>query len=95
MTNDEILTALGVSGATDENKAALLENINTVVEMRAVGALSDVMTDEDVSHLESMEKGGASKKEMLDWLSANVANAEEMIVALTRDYVAEMSEKYK
>ena len=93
MTEQEIIETLGIAAATETAKQATLQNINTVVELRTMQALEDILTDDEVAHLEEMERQGSSKDEMLWWLGENVASAHEMISAFTRDYVAELLAK--
>lgn len=95
MSDEEIFNKLDISGANEAVKQACLVNINTVVQLKAVQALADILTDEQMSHLEEMEKANSSQDDILWWLGENVASAHEMIDALTRDYVDELSAKYK
>ena len=93
MSDEEIIRELGIEKAFDDDKQAAIYNIKTVVEMRAVQLLGDLLSDEEVSHIEAMEKNGSSKNDILWWLGENVASAHEMIDALTRDYVTELARK--
>ncbi len=94
MSDEEIYEALGITDAFEEDKQATLHNINTVVELKAVQLMSDLLSDEEVTHIEEMEKNGLSKDDILWWLGENVASAHEMIDALKRDYVGELARKY-
>ena len=91
MTDQEIFEQLHITNASDVDKMACLHNINVVVELRVAQALGELLTEDEVSHLEEMEKNGLSKDDMLWWLGENVASAHEMIDAMTRDYVAELA----
>lgn len=93
MTDQEILEALGVAAASKEMQDSLLQNIYTVVELRAMSAIGDLITEDQMAHLEQMEKDGSTKDEMLWWLGENVASAHETIDAMMRDYVEEVKEK--
>ena len=46
-----------------------------------------------MDHLEDMERAGATTEQMINWLSQNVANAEDMYQALAEDYIAELKER--
>lgn len=94
MTDQEIFETLGIDEASEEDKQAALHNINVVVELKTMQALGDLLTEDEVSHIEEMEKNGSSKDDMLWWLGENVASAHDMIEAFKRDYVAELAKKY-
>lgn len=93
MTEQEIIEALGITEADQATKDSLLQNIYVVVELRVMSVLGEIITDEQMDHLEQMEKDGATKNDMLWWLGENVASAHEAIEAMTRDYVEEMKQK--
>lgn len=93
MTDEEIIRELGLASASENTKQLTLGNIYTVVELRTMTVVETLLTDEEVDHMEQMEKDGATKDEILWWLGENVASAHEAIEAMTRDYVEEMKQK--
>lgn len=93
MTEQEIIEALGITEADQATKDSILQKIYVVVELRVMSVLSEIITDEQMNHLEQMEKDGATKDDMLWWLGENVASAHEAIDAMTRDYIEEMKRK--
>lgn len=94
MTDQEIFENLGIEGASDEDRQAVLHNINVVVELKTMQALGDLLTEDEVSHIEEMERNGSSKDDILWWLGENVASAHDMIEVFKRDYVAELAAKH-
>lgn len=93
MTDQEIIEALGLSQSSEESQQSMLTRIDTVVELRMLNIMGELVTPEVMDQLEKMEQEGASKRQMLDWLSENVADADQMREALTRDYVVEVNDK--
>lgn len=93
MTDQEIFETLHITDAPDTDKASCIHNINVVVELRVVQTLGELITDEEMAHLEEMEKNGSTKDDMLWWLGENVASAHEAIESMKRDYVAELSKQ--
>ncbi|NCU29356.1 hypothetical protein EOM60_01955 [Candidatus Saccharibacteria bacterium] len=93
ITEQEILDKLGLSGASRDSQSDLLDNFYAVVELRVLGSLSEIITAEQIDCLEQVEREGATKEDLLDWLGDNVADARDMIDVVARDYIEELSEK--
>ena len=49
MTNEQIITEIGFDGATDEVKEQMIDSIRQIVEMRVIGILGDLMSDEQAA----------------------------------------------
>ena len=93
MTDEEIYEALGMQHASEDSKQAFMHNFNVVVELRAMSALAELITEEEMDTLEKMEEEGASKDDMLWWLGENVVSAHEVINTLRADRVEELKAK--
>ena len=93
MTDDEVFTVLGIGDASDDDKAGCLHNINMVVNLRVLSMMNDLLTDEEVEHVEQMERNGSTQDDILWWLGENVASVHELYGATRRDYVTELSQK--
>jgi hypothetical protein len=93
MTDEEVFATLGISEATEGDKAACLHNVNLAVNLRALSMMNDLLTEEEVDHVEQMEKNGSTQDEILWWLGENVASVHDMMDAVKRDYVNELAAK--
>ncbi len=93
MTDQDIIVALGIEAADDELKQACVNNFRVTTHARLMNVLGELLTDGDMDHLEDMERAGATTEQMINWLSQNVANAEDIYQALAEDYIAELKER--
>ncbi len=93
ITEQEILDKLGLTKASSKGRSDLLDNFYAVVELRVLGILGEIVTAEQMNHLEQIEQEGATKEDLLDWLGDNIVDARDTIDVVARDYIEELSEK--
>lgn len=93
MTDQDIIVALGIELADDSLKKACVNNFRVTIHARLMNVLGELLTDGDMDHLEDMERAGATTEQMTNWLSQNVANAEDIYQALAEDYITELKER--
>lgn len=95
MTDETILEKIGMQNADDATKQATLDIIKDTVEIRLMSIVSDLVSEEQVNHLEEMEKNGESRDAMFSYLSEQLTNLEELYNGALGDYIEEFIAKQK
>lgn len=95
MTDQAILEKIGMQDADNDTKQSMLDTIKSTVEMRLMSIVSELVSDEQVKHLEEMEKSGQSREAMFGYLSEQLTNIDELYNAALTDYVDEFVAKQK
>ncbi len=88
MNDKQILQDLGLGEASEEMQTQALESVNTVVELRTLGLLEDLMTKEQADEFAKRSES-ESKDEVMKWISKEVVNAEELYESVLKDYLKE------
>lgn len=89
MNDQELIDALGFTNANSEMQTRVVENVRTIVELRVVGVLSEMMTSQQLQEFEQLKQ--QNPKVVWDWLEESVAgvNVRELYKATLEDYLAE------
>ena len=91
MTDDEILTKLGFDGADPGIRKEAIDNVRTVVELRVIGLVSDVIDDkEQQAEFERLRESDDTAA-VWNWLRDEVVGIDvsEVYEATLQDYLAE------
>lgn len=90
MSNEEILNELGLSNAPQDMKDRTVENIRTIVELRVMGVVTELMTDEQEAKFDELQAQGDSQA-VWDWLRSEVVGVDvsEVYEATLKDYLEE------
>lgn len=94
MTNEEIITALGFDTATEEMKERVVENTRTIVELRVIGVVSELINDDQKDAFDAIRNSGDNQA-MWDWLRDEVVGADvrEVYEATLQDYIDDYKRK--
>lgn len=88
MTDEQIISALGFDEADEEMKARVVENARTIVELRVINVVSDLITDEQKPHFEALLSAGDTAA-VWTWLREEVVGVDvsEVYAATLSDYI--------
>jgi len=89
MTDEEIISAIGFDTATPELKSKTAESVRTIVELRVISILGELITDEQEQKLDELRIGDS--KLMWEWLKHEVVGVDvsEVYEAALKDYIDE------
>ncbi len=92
MTDEQIITALDIADGTDELKQQIVENTRSVVEMRVIGILGEMMSEEQLDEFQQIEAAGDDAA-VWDWLRTKVVGVDvsEVYEAALQDYIDEFT----
>lgn len=94
MSDQEILEKIGLSGASDELKAASVEGVHDVADKRTMGILEALMDEEQVAELERRTEAGSSLEHNIDWIQRELSlDVQEIYAATLHAYVDELAAK--
>lgn len=90
MSNEEILQELGFEGADQAMKDRVIENVRTSVELRVIGIVSELITDDQEAEFEALQARGDSNA-VWEWLRTQVVGVDvhDVYEAALRDYIDE------
>lgn len=88
MTNEQIIEELGFTNADQEMKDRVVENVRTIVELRAVGIIGELMTEEQEKTFAELQDRGDDQA-IWNWLKSDIAGVDvsEIYEAALRDYI--------
>lgn len=88
MTNEQIIEELGFTNADQEMKDRVVENVRTIVELRAIGIISELMTDEQAKTFAELQQQGDDSA-IWDWLKSDIVGVDvsEVYEAALNDYI--------
>lgn len=95
MTDQQILEQIGMNNAAEALQQSTLESIHNTVELRVMGMLGDLLSEEQVSRLEEMERQGATKHEAFQWIGEQLVDVGELHAKTLEAYIDEFVEKQK
>ncbi len=92
MTNEQIITELHLEDAPDDLKERIIENTRGIVELRVIGIVTDMMTDEQSTEFQTLEAAGDDGA-VWAWLRTNVVGVDvsEVYEAALKDYLEEFN----
>jgi hypothetical protein len=90
MTDEQIISALGFDEADDEMKARVVENARTIVELRVINVVSNLITGEQEPRFQELIAAGDNAA-VWAWLREEVAGVDvsEIYAATLGDYIEE------
>ncbi len=94
----DLIAALGLAGATDEDHARIVNNVVTLVLKKAMLKILDSLPEEKKKELgDIIEAKGAESDEVTVFLQKNVPNLaeilEETLVGVKRDLISRVQKK--
>lgn len=91
MTDEQIIDKLGLGNLPKEVQDETLQSINRVVELRVMGLVDDLLSDEQRAELKA--KLTEDPKSIWKWLSKEVTDVQKMYDAALSDYLDEKTKK--
>ena len=91
MSDQEIIAKLGIGNLPKEVQEQTLQNISSVVELRVMGLLDEIMTDEQRATFE--QKSKEAPESVWKWISSEFADVDSMYEAALADYLEEKTQK--
>lgn len=91
MTDAEIISALGMNDTSEEYKAKMLEKINRVVELRLMGLVDEMLTDEQRKDFDNV--ASENPDNTMKWLSENIVDLDKLYDSALKDYIDELNKK--
>lgn len=88
MTDEQIISALGFDEADEEMKARVVENARTIVELRVINVVSDLIAEEQKPQFEQLISAGDTAA-VWAWLREEVVGADvsQVYEATLKDYI--------
>lgn len=91
MTNNDIIDAMGIQDASEEIKNRAIESVTEVVEMRVMGMVDEMMTEEQRTEFDKLPQEDAEK--VYEWVSKEVTDLEKLFEATLGDYLEEIKQR--
>ena len=91
MTDQQIIEKLGIGNLPQEVQQETLNSINSIIEMRVMGMLDDLMEDEQRAQFEEISKQGPEA--VWNWLSKEFTDVAKLYEAALQDYLNEKTAK--
>lgn len=93
MINDElrqeVVEILGLSLATEDEKAATLEHLDMIVRLRMARVMAGFLSAEQLQYIEVMSLRGMQADVIKDWVSAQVPHYDQLVTAVVLDSAEE------
>jgi len=91
MTDNDILMKLGLDGADADVRQEAIDNVRTVVELRVIGIISDMIGDDQQAEFERLQ-GLDDTGAVWNWLQHEVVGVDvsEVYEAVLHDYLVEL-----
>ncbi len=91
MTDEQIIEKLGLGNLPKEVQEETLASINRVVELRVMGLVDDLLSEEQ--RVELKAKLAEDPKSIWKWLSKEVTDVQKLYDAALSDYLEEKTKK--
>lgn len=88
MTDDQIIEKLGLTDVDDESREVLVAQVNSVVEMRLMGLVESLLSDEQTEQLQQLIAAGDNQA-VWQWLNSELTNIDELRQGVLADYLEE------
>ncbi len=90
MTDEQIIEELGIGSASEEIQRTTVEGIRHVVELRVIGTVTNLMTEEQAAQFSDLQQAGDDGA-VWDWLRSDVVGIDmkEVYEAILKDYLEE------
>lgn len=87
MSDEQIIEKLGLGNMPQEVQQETLQSINSIIEMRVMGILDDLMDDSQRAKFEEISKQGPEA--VWTWLSKEFTDVAKLYEAALQDYLDE------
>ncbi len=93
MTDEEIIAAIGFENVSDEAKTQTVDSIRRTIEMRVIGIVGELITDEQEAKLDDLIAAGDNQA-VWEWLRNDVVGVDtrEVYESALLDYIANYKE---
>jgi len=91
MSNEQIIEKLGFGNLPKEVQDQAVEDIRGVVELRVMGLIDDMMSDEQRTAFE--QKSQEAPEAVWKWISAEFTDVDKLYEATLTDYLDEKTKK--
>ncbi|MFO0971035.1 MAG: hypothetical protein U0520_01640 [Candidatus Saccharimonadales bacterium] len=91
MNDQQIIEKLGIGNLPKEIQDETLRTVNHVVELRVMGLLDDLMSDDQRTALEVKTKEGSDA--VWQWLKEEFADVDKLYAAALSDYLEEKTQQ--
>lgn len=89
MKDEQIIQRLHLEALPEDVQQQMLASVSQTVELRLMGVMEDLMTDQQKQEFENLEKG--SPEAVWQWLSDNLADVASTYESLLGDYIEEVN----
>jgi len=88
MTDEQIIEDLRFTSADQTIKDRVVENVRTIVELRVIGIITDMMTDEQEATFNQLQEQGDNAA-VWEWLKNDIVGVDvsEVYEATLKDYL--------
>lgn len=89
MTDEQIIEKLGLTDVDDASREVLVGQVRSVVEMRLIGVVSELLSDEQLDEFKKLQDAGDNDA-VWKWLDETLTvSVDELRQAVMTDYLAE------
>lgn len=93
MNDDElrasVLKVLNLTDAGDEMQEEALQRVESIANKRVALALPDLLSDEQLAHVDNMYEENKSDDEIAQWIQGQLPEYNEMMSAIIQDVAEE------
>lgn len=90
MTDEQILEKLGLTNVDDASREILIGQVNSVVEMRLMTLVQELLSEEQLLHVNDLQEAGNTDAAW-QYLNTELTNIDELRQGILLDYLAERS----
>lgn len=88
MTDEQIISTLGLEGASAEKQQELIDSIRRTIDLRVIGLVGEMISDEQEAKFDELIAAGDNQA-IWDWLRTDVVGVDtrEIYEATLQDYL--------
>ena len=87
---EQLIAALKIEGVDPAAQDDLLAKLEDAAYARLGNALPELLTEEQLEHIEGMRNSKKSDEEIMDWIQSQLPHFKEMMQAILMDMAAEI-----
>jgi len=91
----QLIHALKIEGLDSQVQDDLLVQLEDVAYARVGNSLPELLSPEQMRHIESMHKAKKSEREIIEWIQAQLPDFDQMMQAIMLDVVEELGDYTK
>ena len=89
MTREELLSALHMQGATEDDQNIAINDVLVVVDHRFADVIDEVVSEDQIKELDAISESG-NPESVTNWIKENIPNAVQVYEEVLSDYVDEL-----